>query len=154
MIVVPQSFKEKLDSVYENLRDQPKTLEILTHPNVVFEAPYIAKFKTLKYKAKLDIVINESVGEIKTTSKANTLELFRKEAYSRDYDLQAAMYLRAAKCSDHFFIVVDTVHPYEIKIYPTSQIFINSGKVKLEKIERIYRENIKNDSKKTLENEV
>ncbi len=154
MIVVPQSFKEKLECVWESLRDHAGARSVLENPTVKFEVPYIAKFKTLKYKAKLDIVNGNRVGEIKTTSKANTLELFRKEAYSRDYDLQAAMYLRAAKCGDHFFIVVDTVHPYNINVYPTSQIFINSGKVKLEKIERIYRENLKNDSKKTLEIEV
>jgi len=147
LIVVPTSFKEKLDSVWENLRDCPDVLEIVTDTKVKFEVPYIATFKSLKYKAKLDIVLPGSIGEIKTSSKANTLELFRKEAESRDYDLQAAMYLRASKRKKHFFIVVSTVHPYDIVMYPTSEIFINSGKVKLEKVERRYKQELKNAGK-------
>ncbi len=113
LIVVPQSFKEKLDNVWENLRDHEKVRSILESPIVKFEVPYISKFKTLKYKAKLDIVKNDNtIGEIKTSSKATTLELFRKEAYERHYDLQAAMYLKASGAKEHFFIVVNTVHPY------------------------------------------
>lgn len=155
LIVVPQSFKEKLDSILENLRNHAEVRSILESPTVKFEVPYLGKFKSLEFKSKLDIVVNlQRVGEIKTSSKANSLEIFRKEAYERHYDLQAAMYLKSSGAKEHFFIVVNTVYPYSVEYYPTSQIFINSGKVKLEKIERIYRENLGRDKEKTTKIEV
>ena len=105
-----------------------------------FEVAFKTTFKGMIYKGKVDIYDKhtKTIGEIKTSSKAVDLKSFRKEAYSRDYDLQAAMYLQMTGCKSHYFVVANTVEPFQVKIYPTSKDFIKSGYLKLEKIVKEY----------------
>lgn len=105
-----------------------------------FEVAFKTKYKGMPYKGKVDVLDGKNLTEIKTSSKAIDLKTFRKEAYSRDYDLQAAMYLYMTKANTHNFIVVNTVEPYSIKYYPSSKEFIKSGYLKLDKIVKAYKQ--------------
>ena len=138
LVVLPESFKEKLNEIRKNIPLEIHS--IILDSQTEIELPVKAEFKNLKYKGKLDIVyMKHMVGEIKTSSKATDLKTFRKEAYSRDYDLQAAMYCHALKLKKHFFIVVNTLPPYNVAYYDTSDHFLKSGFLKLEKVAKEYK---------------
>lgn len=127
-------------STVNAIKKQLMSKDLTDHLQGKYEVAFKTKYKDLPYKGKVDIYNKDMshIGEIKTSSKATDLKSFRKEAYSRDYDLQAAMYLHMSKCKYHYFIVVNTVEPYNINVYPTSEIFIRSGFIKLDKIVKAY----------------
>ena len=82
-------------------------------------------------KARLDAVRHEFVIDYKTTTNAGT-DAFRREAIKYGYDLQAAMYMEAARANgydpkDFYFIVQEKDAPYLINVIRAGDAFLDRG---------------------------
>ena len=85
----------------------------------------------VKCKGRIDALSADCVIDYKTTTDAGT-EAFRREAIRYGYDLQAAMYMEAARANgyspkDFIFIVQEKSAPYLINILHAGDAFIDRG---------------------------
>lgn len=101
--------------------------------------------KNLICKARLDRVLTEDgvVLDLKTTGKSAQYSAFRYNIARYGYDIQAAMYLKAAKWAgykvDKFVhVVVETFEPYCVAAYVLSDADIHAGDEKLYQAQRMY----------------
>lgn len=139
-ILVPETFKEKLTLIEQNFLKNSAATGLMAKCDV--ETAYSFVLNGVPFKGKVDGVSKRNEGipfvlEIKSSSQAVTVSEFREEAYERDYDMQAAMYLHATGGEKHFFIHVGTTAPFNISVYESSKEFLQSGvKKSLEAAER------------------
>lgn len=83
-------------------------------------------------KGRLDAITDHCVIDYKTTTDAST-EAFQREAIRYGYDLQAAMYLEAAKENGHgnldfIFIAQEKSAPYLVNVIRAGEAFIDRGR--------------------------
>lgn len=142
-IIVPKSFEEKVSCIMKNFNDNPGAIRILNGCEI--EIPFLLTFNDVTLKGKVDGFRKDTIAEIKTTSMAQDLDSFRKEALFRDYDLQAFLYTLGLNASNHYFIVCGTTPPYTVNIYKTSERFLESGKRKAEIVTDRYKRHIINN---------
>lgn len=136
-IIVPKSFEKTLEMVMKSANDSANVMKLIN--NVQIEVPVVADYKGLKYKAKVDGLGDDYVLEIKSSSQATTAQEFKDEGDERNYDLQAAMYLFATGKRKHYFVVANTVAPFKVAAYKTSEKTIAKGYEKLNKIVKAYQ---------------
>lgn len=148
-IIVPKSFEEKVSNVMANLNGNAKALQLLQ--DCTYETPYFFEIDGIDLKGKVDGVNHEYMLEIKTSSQATTADEFREEAKDRHYDMQAAMYLAAERqlskrmgLLEHYFIVVNTIAPFKVSVYKSSNEFLKEGEKKLHEAVRRYKKYIVN----------
>jgi hypothetical protein len=130
-IIAPGSFKEKLDRIEENFLANKMAVSLLQECE--FEKAFLFELNGVPMKGKLDgLKSNPDIEtvEIKTSSQATDVSLFREEAYEANYDMQAYLYLTASGAKKHTFIIVNTREPYRIMVHPSSAKFIESGRKK------------------------
>ncbi len=82
-------------------------------------------------KGRLDAISKDCIIDYKTTTDADT-EAFRREAIRYGYDLQAAMYMEAARANGYspngfIFIAQEKNPPYLINILSAGDAFIDRG---------------------------
>ena len=82
-------------------------------------------------KARLDAITDDYVIDYKTTTDASTAA-FQREALKYGYDLQAAMYLDAARANGYspkgfIFIAQEKTAPYLINIIHAGSAFLDRG---------------------------
>lgn len=82
-------------------------------------------------KGRLDAITDHYIFDYKTTTDAST-ESFRREAIKYGYDLQAAMYMEAARANGwdpkgFIFIVQEKNAPYLINILHAGDAFLDRG---------------------------
>ena len=82
-------------------------------------------------KGRIDAIRNEYLIDYKTTTDART-DVFKREAIKYGYDLQAAMYMEAARANgydpkDFYFIVQEKSPPYLINVIRAGDAFIDRG---------------------------
>lgn len=142
-IIVPVSFENTIINIMKNASENKKVQKLLQ--GVQIEAPVIAEFQGLKYKAKIDGLGDEYVLEIKSSSQATTVSEFHDECLERDYDLQAFMYCHATGRNHHYFIVCNTTAPFKVEAYKTSPTTLTSGYTKFCKIVEDYQHYIINN---------
>ena len=83
-------------------------------------------------KGRLDAVRSGMVIDYKTTTDANT-DAFAKEALRYGYDLQAAMYLEAAKANGYgdcefVFIAQEKSAPFAVNVIKAGDAFLDRGR--------------------------
>lgn len=142
-VIVPKSFEPKLEAIMKNYNENTKVQKILSGCD--FEKAYLFHIDHMNLKGKVDGVREDYIVEIKTSSGASTAEEFKEEALSRDYDMQAAMYLHASGKDIHYFVVVNTVEPFKLDVYKSSDDFIKSGMKKVAEAVRRYKKYIFNE---------
>ncbi len=143
-IIVPKSFEVTLNHIMKSFNENPQAVSLVEGAEI--EKAYLVEYEDrgeiFPYKCKLDGVGDDYVLEIKSSSQATTAAAFKQEVADRHYDLQAAMYLYAANKSRHFFIVVNTVAPYNVKLYRTSDDTLENGRSKFFIIKAMYKKYI------------
>lgn len=82
-------------------------------------------------KGRIDAIRHEYVIDYKTAASAGT-DTFRREALKYGYDLQAAMYMEAARANgydptDFYFIVQEKNPPYLVNVIRAGDAFIDRG---------------------------
>ena len=85
----------------------------------------------IRCKGRLDALTDDYVIDYKTTTDAGT-DAFRREALRYGYDLQAAMYLEAARANGYrpkgfIFIAQEKAAPYLINVLHAGDAFIDRG---------------------------
>lgn len=85
----------------------------------------------VKCKGRLDAITDDYVIDYKTTTDAST-DAFRREALRYGYDLQAAMYLEAARANGYhpqgfIFIAQEKSAPYLINVLHAGDAFLDRG---------------------------
>lgn len=101
------------------------------------EVPAIGYIDGFPFRAKADILKQEKIYDLKTTSD---IQAFPISAQKYNYDLQAYIYCTLFNVDwwNFEFIVVDK-SSIDVAIYSCSEEFYNSGKRKLEKALEYYR---------------
>ena len=143
-VVVTEKQWETVKAVINNFQQNKKAVFLAESSE--FEVPFVwSAHDEFSLKGRVDLLNTEEgiVGEIKTTTMANSVSEFRDMAYMRNYDMQAALYKIMAeslhnKPFKHCFIVCNTKEPHNVLFIKTSDAFIKSGEEKLFKAIRLY----------------
>jgi hypothetical protein len=93
-----------------------------------FEIPEIAMIEGLAFRAKADILKNNMVVDLKTTTGIND---FRYSANKYSYDLQAYLYRKMFNVDEFVFVCIDK-GSLDIAVFECSDEFYERGKEKLE----------------------
>lgn len=141
-IIVPASFEPKINSIMKNVNENSKVSKLLD--KCEFEKAFLFEIDGVKLKGKVDGISKDYLLEIKSSSQATNALEFKEEAYDRNYDMQAYMYLRGSGIRDHYFIVVNTLEPFKVAIYKSSKEFLLSGEKKTKEAMRRYKKYILN----------
>jgi PDDEXK-like domain of unknown function (DUF3799) len=106
-------------------------------------------------KAKLDLVSNNVLADLKTTS-CSTRQQFVENCQRFDYDRQAAFYTDSFDCQIDTFVIfgIQKVFPYEIFIYETqpSSAFMAQGRNKYRALLGIWHNNHTHQNHDTVQN--
>ena len=93
-----------------------------------FEIPEIAMIDGIPFRAKADILKNNQIVDLKTTTGLNE---FRYSADKYSYDLQAYLYREMFNVDEFIFVCIDK-GSLDIGIFECSDEFYEKGKRKLE----------------------
>ncbi len=122
-------------SLADALTENDEVKEYLT--DAFFEVPQIQMIDGIPIRGKADIIKGDSIIDLKTTADIST---FKYSARKYGYDLQAYLYLQLfPECNSFKFICIDK-KTKDIGIYECSQEFLDSGKEKLERGIRIFKD--------------
>ena len=124
---------QHLAKVVEVMRSNKEMSKQIYHPDNMYEVPMVKEFFGLQWKGKADIVCNDKLIDIKTTSDINK---FKFSARKYNYDSQAYIYQELFG-KPLVFYVVDK-NTYDLGIYEPSADFLDRGKEKVEDAVIIY----------------
>lgn len=102
-------------------------------PNNIYEQPMIAEIKGMQWKGKADIVTDDSIIDLKTTSDINK---FKWSAKAYNYDSQCYIYQQLFG-KPLVFYVIDKATA-QLGIFRPSENFIRGGELKVEKAIEVY----------------
>lgn len=148
-VIITKSQKEALDKCMDSFKNNIQAVNILEGCD--FEQPLIMNVSGITIKGKLDCfsVSDKKIVEIKTSSALTTAKDFSEGGKDMCYDMQAWMYQEMVRQStgvicDHYFIVVNTTAPFAVKVYKSSQEFLDGGKKKFDKVLTSYKKYVIN----------
>lgn len=116
-------------------REVMKTNAFLLDPSVKKETEIALTWKDdesgVMCKGRLDVITEDYVIDYKTTTDAST-RAFKREALRYGYDLQAAMYMEAARANRYnpkgfIFIAQEKDPPYMVNVLHASDAFLDRG---------------------------
>jgi hypothetical protein len=126
--------KQKAEILRDIIQTNQEVMEYLDGGE--YEVPSVKMIEGLPFRAKADIVKEDCIIDLKTTSDINK---FRSSAYKFAYDMQAYLYLQMFPEVKTFkFIVIDK-NTMDIGIYECSEEFLEYGKEKFAKAIEIYK---------------
>ena len=136
------TIKEK--EMAETLRDELlKNHEASAYlQDAEFEVPAISMIDGVPFRGKADILKGDKIVDLKTTSD---IAKFKWSARNFGYDLQAYLYLQLFPEAKSFEFVVIDKKTMEIGIYTCSEEFLESGKEKLERGIKTYKDFFEGD---------
>jgi hypothetical protein len=97
-------------------------------------------------KAKADIVGEDFIADIKTTSRTGDCESFLEYMYTYKLHQQAAFYLSGLQKKHFYFIMCELNEPFNVSIYKLSQKTINKGLKIIDNCLNIYKNEVLNTS--------
>lgn len=140
--IIKQDDADMVTGISEAVYAHKNASEILTWANAdEMEVSLFYRLHDLDCKSRLDLIVPDEgiVCDLKTASDASP-EGFMKACDAFQYDVQAAMYMRAAEeCglkADHFiFIAVENKFPFTVGVYSFSRNseFIRAGELEVNK---------------------
>ena len=94
-------------------------------------------------KGRIDAIRDDCVIDYKTAANAET-NAFKREALKYGYDLQAAMYMEAARANGYdpknfYFIVQEKNPPYLINVIQAGEAFIDRGTWIMRELLKLYK---------------
>jgi hypothetical protein len=105
----------------------------MTEENNQYELPAVGMIKGVMWKGKADIVCDDCIIDLKTTS--NILE-FKWKAYRYNYDSQAYIYEQLFGKRLVFYVIDKSTN--QLGIIKASDDFIRSGELKVERALDVY----------------
>lgn len=125
--------KEDIDKAILTIKSNMDMAEEIYHPSNKFEVPAIGNILGLDWKGKADIICEDKIIDLKTTSD---ITKFRSSAYRYNYDSQAYIYQKLFGKPVHFYVVDKST--LQLGIYIPSEDFLKNGKDKVENAIFIY----------------
>jgi hypothetical protein len=115
------------------IRSNFKMFDKMTEENNQYELPAVGMIKGVMWKGKADIVCDDCIIDLKTTS--NILE-FKWKAYRYNYDSQAYIYEQLFGKRLVFYVIDKSTN--QLGIIKASDDFIRSGELKVERALDVY----------------
>jgi len=128
-----QKEKEDLDQAILMIKSNMDMAEEIYHPSNKFEVPAIGNIMGLDWKGKADIICEDKIIDLKTTSDINK---FRSSAYRYNYDSQAYIYQKLFGKPVHFYVV--DKNTLQLGVYIPTEDFLKNGQEKAENAIFIY----------------
>tara|TARA_R100000808_G_C2154151_1_gene164944 strand:+ start:2239 stop:2976 length:738 start_codon:yes stop_codon:yes gene_type:complete len=138
--------KEAIDVAISTMRNNLEFYEAIYDDGNQFEVPAIQDIMGMKWKGKADIITQDLLIDLKTTSN---IKDFKYSARKYNYDSQAYLYQQLFD-KPLVFYVVDKL-TYELGIYYPSETFLSYGKQKVEKAIEVYNKFFKEDAEENIE---
>ncbi len=128
-----QKEKDELDKAILTIKSNMDMAEEIYHPSNQFEIPAVGNIMGLDWKGKADIICEDKIIDLKTTSDINK---FRSSANRYNYDSQAYIYQNLFGKPVHFYVV--DKNTLQLGLYIPSPDFLQKGKEKVENAIFIY----------------
>ena len=128
-----QKEKEDLDKAILMIKSNMDMAEEIYHPSNKFEVPAIGNIMGLDWKGKADIICEDKIIDLKTTSDINK---FRSSAYRYNYDSQAYIYQKLFGKPVHFYVV--DKNTLQLGVYIPTEDFLKNGQDKVDNAIFIY----------------
>lgn len=138
--------KDAIDIAIGTMRNNLEFYEAIYDDGNQFEVPAIHEVMGVKWKGKADIVCEDKLIDLKTTSN---IKDFKYSARKYNYDSQAYLYQQFFD-KPLVFYVVDKL-TYELGVYYPSETFLSYGKEKVEKAIEVYNKFFKEDAEEDIE---
>lgn len=125
---------DALDRAIAEMKDNDELASEIYSDSAQYEVPCIGEFFGVQFKGKADIITDDKIIDIKTSSG---IEKFRSKAYAYNYDSQAFIYSSMFDKPFEFFVIdKDTL---QMKKFKCSDEFLESGMRKVERAVRVWK---------------
>ena len=138
--------KDEINIAINTMKNNIEFYDSIYDESNNFEVPVIHEFMGVKWKGKADIVCNDMLIDLKTTSN---IKDFKYSARKYNYDSQAFLYQMFFD-KPLVFYVVDKL-TYELGIYHPSETFLSYGREKVEKAIEVYNKFFSDESTEDIE---
>tara|TARA_R110002012_G_scaffold310425_1_gene518636 strand:- start:2240 stop:2965 length:726 start_codon:yes stop_codon:yes gene_type:complete len=128
-----QKEKEEIERSVLAIKSNMDMAEQIYLPTNQFEVPMIKNIKGQNWKGKADIVCEDKLIDLKTTSDINK---FRSSAYRYNYDSQAYIYQELFGLPLEFYVIDKS--SLQLAIYTPTDEFLRHGEEKVENAIFIY----------------
>gem|GEM_PF-4412334 len=136
-LLCPYEWLTMAKKMNESLYACKPAVELLS--NSVHEVVFKHTVMDVNLRGKLDIVGQEFVTDLKTTSDIPTPDNARKAIYKYDYDLSMAGYSVLSGIKTQYLIFVQKSYPYTVGVYELSDDILDRGLMKLESALDMYK---------------
>lgn len=137
-IITEEDF-EQITRIAEAIKRHPLAQQLLDRCEL--EQRLQAKINGIDFVGYADGISKDRtiIFDLKTTGQ---FDAFKGKWYAinQDYDLQASVYRLFGNKPKYYFIVAESVAPYRVQIFGTSEEFLESGDVKLDSAIREFLE--------------
>jgi len=134
--------KQHLDKMVDRLLSNLEVYEMIHGPKVQYEIPGITMMDDIMFKGKCDILTDQNVFDLKTSSNVHK---FRHSCREYCYDSQAYIYQTLFN-KPMVFIVIDKT-TFEVKIADCTPEFISNGEQRVKKAIEVYKNFFIDESK-------
>jgi len=130
LTILSREQMNNLDKMFASLSKIDEATSLIKACDLV-ENIYTNNFNGTNVKCKVDgIKFDNFVMDLKTTS-SNVME-FEKSCRMFDYDQAAAFYCDIVDVKDYYFVVVETMYPYNVGVFKADDSFLERGRAKYE----------------------
>ena len=136
---------ESLDAMGNALKSNIFFYEQMYKPGNLYEEPAIGEIKGVGWKGKADIVTDEYIIDVKTTSDINK---FKYVAKTYNYDSQCYIYQQLFGKPMCFFVV--DKETYQIGVFTPTSSFLESGEQKVIRAIEVYNKYFSVDAKESI----
>jgi len=137
---------EEIDVAINTMKANLEFYDAIYHPKNEYEVPAIQEVEGMMWKGKADIVAEDILIDLKTTSN---IKDFKYSARKYNYDSQAYLYQQFFGKPLVFYVVDKST--YELGIYYPSQTFLEYGKDKVERAIEVYNKFFKENAEENIE---
>lgn len=146
-ILLLKSEKEELDALVSTMKGNFFFYENIYREGNVFEQPAVGEILGIPFKGKADIVSDEILIDIKTTSD---IDDFKWSARKYNYDSQAYIYSQLFGKPLVFYVICKKSH--RLGVYEPSEDFILGGRDKVQRAVAVYNKFFSNDATEDINN--
>jgi hypothetical protein len=132
-IVMLRKEKEEIEYLVSVMKRNIVFFDQIYREGNMYETPAVAEIKGMRWKGKADILTDDAIIDLKTTSDINK---FKWSAKAYNYDSQCYIYQQLFG-KPLVFYVVDKLTA-QLGIYVPSEDFIRGGELKVEKAVEVY----------------
>jgi exodeoxyribonuclease VIII len=126
-VAITQSESELITNVAASARiGLAKISQSMGDPEWIVETSRVGKFEGIDIKGRPDLVLGDTVVDVKTTNDAS-LKSWSRDCVNYKYHLQCAWYLHLCGAKRFLFVVVEKNPPYDWTIYELDEQAIAEG---------------------------